>query len=410
MIAHRRLLAAAGLALALVAGERAAAQDQPVEFNHGFGNQASAWVPTANYLSGRLQIEPRTPGTPWFRRFDDQAAALGNDLNAWGRTSIIGMAHSNGGLVARNYAQLNGSGSRINRLATIGTPHAGAPIAASVVNGRVVNYFGNAFGSLLYAIDFYATHDPAWNSNRVVNFATRNAFDIFGQISYFFADNSRFVGMGIGATLPATLDEIPGAPFITRLNSGSGLATESSVLARRVGMSTQVPPNGAFFRLVTTDVGTARAVQAITAAGALALYYHYREHPNWWLASRANSWLQVYWYATLLDVAWHDFIGALQSWNGYYARVLPSDAFIPGWSSQFPNAHAQYNLYLPAYNISHTEQRDHPAARNKIEEVFVNQFGVGYRPVPPPDDPPPPEECVPTPPQLQCVDHEPVRW
>ncbi|HET7274950.1 MAG TPA: hypothetical protein VFI91_07200 [Longimicrobiaceae bacterium] len=358
---------------------QAAAQTHPVEFNHGFFNQGTAWDPTADYLRQRLQIETLTPTTPWDRPFNEQSAALHDALNSWGRTSVIGIAHSNGGIVARNSVRLYGGANRLDRLATIGTPHRGATIATNVLNGRVVRYFGGLAGSVGAAVDFYANNDPDWSVAPVVDFVTQNAFEWICYLGWYFANNSRFAGLGFGAAMPVIYDDQPSSAFMADLNSSGALSAESSVLYRRVGIATQVPPNGAFFRLVSSDPSGWRTVQAITAYGALALYHHFRNHPDWWLASHANYWLQVYWYTTLLDVAWHDFIGALQGWNGYYAIVYPSDGFIPDWSSKYPGANSQYNLYLPYHNISHTEQKDHPDARNQFENVLRYDFGVPVR-------------------------------
>lgn len=383
------------------AGGHSVAQDQPVEFSHGFYPGGTGWTTTADILRSRLHIETLVANTPWDRPFNEQSAVLRDALNSWGRTSVIGMAHSNGGLVTRNYVQQNGSASRLDRLATIGTPHRGASIAANMVNGRAVNYFGNLAGSLGAAVNFYSNNDPNWYVHPVVNGTVEFTFGAMQYLGNYMANSSRFVGLGIGGAMPVTSDVSPGSGFLNQLNGAGGLSTESSVLRYRVGMAAQVHPNGALFRLITSNPRRWRAIQGIAAYGALSLYFYYSEHPDWWLASHATYWLQAYWYISLLDVAWHDFIGALRSWNGYFAVVDPSDAFIPHWSSQYPNAHIQYNLYLPYYNISHTEEKDHPAARNQFENVLVNDFGVIRREStsPPPDDG---TTCTTTSTELQC--------
>lgn len=376
----------------LIAAAAPAAAQQPVEFNHGFAAQGSAWVPTANLLRDEFEIETLTPTTQFGARFDVQSAQLRSHLDAWGRTGVIGMAHSNGGIVARNYTHLTGYGSRLNRLMTIGTPHRGAPIAQNLLNGRAPRYFGFMAGSIAGAFDFYFNNDPDWRIHPVVDWFTQNAFEAVHYLGMALGHGSAFVGFGFGQAFPATQDEIPGSTWITQFNDPYYThSLEPAVLYRRVGVATQVNPNGALFRLISSDPRGWRFAQAIAASAALDLYNYYRNHWDWWLAAHADYWLNAYWYIALLDVAWADFTGALVSFNGWYARVSASDAFIPGWSSQYPNASVQYNMYLPYYDISHSEQMDHSATRNKFRSVLANDFGVPKRYVPPPPEEP---ECM----------------
>lgn len=388
-----------GLFAAVLPILRVSAQ-QPVEFNHGFANQGTAWVPTSDYLRQRLQIQTLTPTTTWYRPFDEQSADLQNALSNWGRSSVIGLSHSNGGLVARNYVQRNGYGSRINRLATIGTPHHGAPIAESVINGNVFNFFGNLAASIGGAANFYANNDPDWYAGPVVTPVMQSAIDVWYYVGNALADNSSLAGLGIAAALPVTQEDRPASTFISRINSPGGLGAESSVLGRRVGISTQVYPTNALCSVLTSNVGACRRSRAFMKHVALSLYFHYREHPSWWLSSHASYWLNVYWYLALTDVAWHDFIGALTFTQSGWPMALPSDGFIPESSSRYPGANVQYVIPLSSASISHTEQKDHPTSRNRFDYVLTNDFGVARRST---TSDPPPDECVPEPGQLTCA-------
>ena len=384
----RLMSSGAALALALAAAAPAAAQ-VPVALNHGFANQGSAWQPTAQYLYNRLNIVTLTPTTSWHRPFSEQSAQLRDQLNSWGYGGVVGLAHSNGGLVARNYVQQNGWGSRYDRLATIGTPHHGAPIATSVIQGRPFNFFGSMAMSIAGAFDFYARYDWDFYRYPVVGWITEHALSSMYNVGAFMANHDRFLGLGISAAIPVTWDDRPESGFIAGLNSSGGLGVESSVLWHRVGISTQVNPNLALFSLITSNPRNAKALQRAGAAGALSLYFYYRSHPDWWLASNAWRWQEVYWYLTLMDVAWHDFIGALAYFHpAGFAAVYPSDGFIPHWSSAYPGAYAQYNLNQPYYHISHTEQKDHPSARSRFYSVLRYDFGVPdrYSEPPPPGD------------------------
>lgn len=399
--ARRRFLRLIGWSFSmLVLASPVIAQNQPVVFNSGFNSQGSAWVPTASWLQQRLLIDILTPNTGWNQGFAAQGFNYGSALNAWGRTNVIGLSHSNGGIVTRTYAGANGAASRLDRLATVGTPHRGAPIAANVLNGNVINYFSNWSGSIAAALYFYSQYDPDWWFG---NGITEIALGWLYQASTWIATNAAFTGLGIGVASPVTGDVLPGSPFISQLNSASNLAIEASALDQRVGISTQVHPDGAFFALISSDPGEWRRVQAFGAYGALALYLYYDNHPDFWLAAHADYWLQVFWYTYLLDIAWQDFIGALVEWNGAYAVVLPSDGFIPEWSSQYPGATLQRNLSLPAFNISHTSQMNDPAARLEYLFVLRDVFGVLPSPGAPPSPPSGPECGTPGGgPMLEC--------
>ncbi len=98
----------------------------PVIFVHGYGHNASAFLPMALYLRRR-----------GFRRLGafayehrpilEIAGALAEFLDAavpGERVDLIG--HSIGGLVARAYIQKLGGHARVRRLVTIATPHGGS--------------------------------------------------------------------------------------------------------------------------------------------------------------------------------------------------------------------------------------------------------------------------------------------
>ncbi len=373
----------------------------PVSFNSGFASQGTAWIPTASWLQQRYQIETLTPNTSWDRPFAEQSTNFGAALTAWGRTGIVGISHSNGGVVARNYVHQNGASSRLSKLVTIGTPHQGAAIATNVLNGRVIDYFGSMAASIGGAVSFYANNDPDWNAGPVVDWITQDAFGALYYVGAFFANANALAGLGFAVGMPVTSDISPPSGWVTQFNSTAHLATESSRLQSRVGISTQVHPNGAFFRLISSSPGAWRTVQGIGAYGALALYFYYSGHPDWWLSANAYRWLQVYWYTVLLDVAWQDFIGALQYWNGVYAVVYRSDGFIPEWSSQYPGATLQFNMNLPVYNISHVEQKDHPDARRQVDAIFSQIFSIPIRPAAPPP-PPAGTPCTPSGSDIVC--------
>lgn len=319
----------------------------------------------------------------------------------WGQAQVIGIAHSNGGLTSRNYAQTYGAGARINGLVTVATPHLGTPFAANVLNGRVSGYFANAGGTLFSALSFYYNNDPDWRNGNVVSGTIASILNTLANTFNFIADNNYFAGFGFGATIPVINSDVPGSPFLSVLNGPSGLANEAATLTRRIGISTQVSPDGTFWALFTADAATGRRATAGVAGVALALYFYYADHPDYLLASHADQWLLVYYYFTGLDVAWQRMIGALASWDNYLIHAAPSDGFILNSSSQYPGADLQILVPNAESNIAHTQQISSDVVRARIEGLLIDRFGVLYRPgVGQP--PPPPPDCVPTGTQLIC--------
>jgi pimeloyl-ACP methyl ester carboxylesterase len=381
------------LTLALVALSNTAntlpAQNQPAVFVHGFFSQAAAWRPGAQYLIQRFQIDTLLLGLPWDRPFDEQADAAHTAINAWGQSQGAALAHSNGGLVSRNYIRRTityfGDSPRYRRLATIGTPHGGAPIADAVLSGALVNFFAGGAQSVFRALDFYAANDPDWYLAPVVNSLVSNALGSMGALFGIFADNNRMAGLGIGAALPVTIDDRPGSTFLTALNGPQNLQLESAFFTSRVGISTQVDPYGAFFQLVTTQPDNARIIAAVAQYGALILYNYYSEHPDYNLNVHADYWLDIYDFIGLLDVAWGAFTGSLVRFDyilgNYYAVFDHSDGFIPQSHSQFPNATNQYILARPANpNIPHTLQNTSATTLALFDNVFANDFGIPRKP------------------------------
>ena len=356
------------------------AQDRPAVFVHGFKSDGSVWAMTAQNMTNRMQLTALTPSTPWHASFDTQSATLRDALNVWGQSQVIGIAHSNGGLNSRYYAQANGSASRINSLLTVGTPHLGTPFASNVLNGTVSSYFANAGGALFYALSYSFNNDPDWRAGSVVSATLSSTLNSWANLFTVIGDNGFFAGLGFGAALPVIQNDVPGSAFLGALNGGTGLSAEANTLTRRFGISTQLSPDGAFWALFTSDAATGRRANAGIAGVALLLYFHYANHPDYVLAAGADQWLLVYHYFAGLDVAWQRMIGGLSAWQQYLIQSAPSDGFILNSSSQYPNAEFQLVILNSENNIAHTKQNSSDAVRRRLEGILFNQLGVPFRP------------------------------
>ncbi len=105
-------------------------QSDQVSFIHGLNDNASVWNTMASQLSGDFD----------FVRDDvnyNSEAAINNSASTVNIPSgTVSLGHSLGGLIAREYLRQNSTGN-MKALITVGTPHQGAPVAATVQNGKV---------------------------------------------------------------------------------------------------------------------------------------------------------------------------------------------------------------------------------------------------------------------------------
>jgi len=146
------LLGAAGTLWPSVA---ASTQDLPVAFVHGFRGGSGTWLATSNTLAAQLQIAPILMTLPWSQAFSTQATSLNSFVSSL--ANIPGVAYSNGGLVTREHRRL--FPGRLNRIATVGSPHLGAPIADNFENGTVNTFVSSLVGDILTALNFYLEND-----------------------------------------------------------------------------------------------------------------------------------------------------------------------------------------------------------------------------------------------------------
>lgn len=389
-----KVVAAGTVILALGPVSLARAQNVPVAFIHGFNSNGQAWNQTASLLRSRLQITTITPTTPWTEQFATQSAVLRDALNTWGQSGVIALAHSNGGLNTRNYVQTQGASTRINRLITINTPHGGAPLAQYVLQGAVFAYFGNMANAIGQALSFYAYNDPEWGQGGVLRPASIYLGQGMQYLGQTLARNDIYVGLGFGAAVPVTQQEVPNSAFLNALNNGLG--TEANLLSARIGISNDLHPNGALFELISSNPEGWRRFRSAAMANFALLYDYYDNGPDPYLANYAWLWRQAYLYVAEMDLAWQDYIGALA---GFYAplgiaNLYHNDGFIPSYSSAYPGATLQINYFMPQYpSIPHTGEMDDPFMRTEYENILKNRFGVLAQPgVGDPYEPPP--ECI----------------
>lgn len=375
---------------------------QPVVFVPGLGESWWFWDPMAGDMAARLPLTPLKPALGSDSFYETQAAQLRDYLTGQGVNGIAAISHSNGGVVAREYARANGS-PRINRHLTLGTPHQGALLAERIQDGTVPAWAADVIWSIVAAVGYYALNDPDWWD---VSFENGGDAFYLQDASYSVADlldspwfpsalsNLGYLLDANWNIYPEVLPEMwPGSSFFTTLNSSASLSSEAQKLpGARVSISTQYPLYLMPYRAFTFDDWGAWSwwfmVNDVISM-AWDAYWYYESHWNWDL--RANAWRWEYMAETLMyiPVNWQLFIGAGDSDQ--------SDGIVPWSSSDYPGGTRVRRLYCSQLCLYHVAQLDpvpNPDAdafRLMVNDAARTDLGIVQ---PPPPPPPPPSLSV----------------
>ncbi|TAK36738.1 MAG: alpha/beta hydrolase [Saprospiraceae bacterium] len=193
----------------------APAQDRPVIWVHGLGENGTTWNIYDNLFDAERQIDGRS------RAYNDGSGVatfatgvndgITNDFpgTSGPGTTNIGIGHSLGGLAIRELDRTRtGNNRRLGGLITIGTPNDGAPIVNSIQNGNVTNAMNNACERLsagpFSEIPYVPVIVKAVSNNIICNILSNNLLDGIFQAQ---------------AAGPSPADAALGSPFLTTLNS-----------------------------------------------------------------------------------------------------------------------------------------------------------------------------------------------
>ncbi|MFQ3609752.1 MAG: IPT/TIG domain-containing protein [Chloroherpetonaceae bacterium] len=177
-----------------------------VSFIHGYNSNGAVW----NYARGQLQTEfnPTTWRQNSYNTINPISLTAQNSASTlvpFDNTVVI--AHSMGGLVAREIRRQQGINSNIDALITIGTPHRGAPI---------VNNAQNDLNNLIN--DWISDLAVGWRRLYLSNsWVTNNIVNIFFRI---ISDHTRNEVLDyFGISNPSVTDMRMSSPFLNTLNS-----------------------------------------------------------------------------------------------------------------------------------------------------------------------------------------------
>lgn len=373
---------AAALVLSLFAAVPAFAQEQAVVLVHGMGSSGAEWADTAARLSTDLLVQTRTPDLPWTRRYAEQAATLNADPRVAGIAGApIAVAHSNGGVVSREWSKLRG----LAGIVTIGTPHSGAPLIPQFYNWIV---FQSSTSMLVNSTlsSFSRPSSVAWLMGQLAE--PLGWIASYGVWSVIYLAAS----LGIDRVIDVAADMRPGSAALQAVNSAANLGREAAAIPVRVGIAS-----------VAHDfywAGPARAIAPDFAHFiAIALYSTIAVIAGW----------GAYIFATAdpLDFAAQDQASSLFSLAGHLGSVdavycslvsstlmnqcIPNDGILPYTTQMYPGGQNVF-LGFEGNGPAHVQEK---RQANVLRDVLVQFLHVPPRPVAPPPPPPPPPPTEP---------------
>lgn len=379
--------------VAILGTSTALAQRQPLVLVHGFFSDGNSWSEAQTYFQRELPATTYAWTLGWEDRIFRQKNRLLDYMAGAGLpdTTIL-IAHSNGGLVARDASRSRA----VKGILTIGSPHQGAPIAISVRSGAIqdlgatITYFADR------AYDDYSV----FPSDHFCLFDEEEGAycDPFLPYALDAAYGMRVIGLTVAGLADAFLiqsvfndggalnDIQPFSSLVSDLNAAQNLSREQAQMAgRRVALAAIYTGTAAH---IWAGVRPAQAATLTDVTDAIygdllyASFYYY----NYWDYRDENSiWKQMYWQdweraaATLysLDYDWCVLIGGVVQGNCDLNDGIFPVAF-QRWSG---SGVINDNVYGPA----HSDEKASGAFHSLAKFYLLNTFGVQ---APPSTNPP----------------------
>jgi hypothetical protein len=382
MLSWRRVLKFVFLAsvAALLPPAALAQSRQPVVMMHGVRSEGSTWNVLAPVLGSENPITTVTPTIPWGPPHVVQATQLYAQSLSGMPDTLLAVAHSNGGLVLRR-AIMGHPTLRFRGIATVGSPHLGAPAAENIESGSMgalvdpitqsIVEFGLMWGSsplldiedwaLWVAMTESAVAIEQWIGNSVLGFFEFNSnHPVWGGIK-------------------------PSGTLIQDLNSGSRLAAEVAQIDNRVAIRTRIAvPDRAIFRTNGSEAnaeGKEAQLQGFSFALILIAAAVQDRYCDVYSQHFSLSLCNATWYAQQLsyDLAALQyryckrlFYQFVPRWDLSLAPCDESDGVVPFIDQTWASASAV--LDVPG-GIAHTEQTESNDVAIRFK-AFVESNGV----------------------------------
>jgi len=336
-----------------------------VVFQHGLRSDSTTWIPEAARLSSVFAITPFRPTVNASAVFSTQAPSLASQVTMADADAIL-VGHSDGGLVGRAANMPSPwPGRAWGGIVTIGTPHGGAQLAASAVNGPLTDWIVDLGFEAVDAINYYIN---IFFDNTVTAAIAAND-DLVNLTGDVLAD---LAAMEIGVLYPVTGDITPGSAFLGILTTN--LSREAVALPVRIGITSTVSSNtGLLWKgLRGSNWSGAHNTQVTIAsafleAGFTAAVYNNPDDPNQ-VDINANAWRFLDAGADIqgMDDDWCLLIGA---WN--LNACGASDGIVPAAAQAYPGA-ANTSISGP----SHIEETNSSQTDIALKAILATSFGV----------------------------------
>ncbi|MGE3471211.1 MAG: hypothetical protein AB7O28_12745 [Vicinamibacterales bacterium] len=215
-------LAAALLVATMAAPVESRGQDVPVVFVHGAFSSGDAWRATATRLANVLAITPHVVDLPSVATIETQAGQL-QAAKGWLPPSTLAVAHSQGGLVARQWSRTR----NLDGLITLGTPHQGALLSQRGLDVIHFNYL--AYNLIGLASSWGAGTEYAWITAALSSYLSAGL-----QLTWGTAAGLASI-VAVNGVAPVAPELVPGSAFLLGLNGNP--TREAAAIRRRVGLS-----------------------------------------------------------------------------------------------------------------------------------------------------------------------------
>lgn len=221
------------------------AQRVPLIMQHGIRSDASTWNTADDSLRNSFPIRVERRSTSWRQPFTLQVAEIGSFLGALPDTSLA-VGHSAGSLVLRQAVL---GGESFKAMASIGTPHWGAPVASNVRNGTMPYIFTPVSSTLDFlSYIFFPLDGMDLQEDEALSAPMALAYVLLYYatlgLSYF-----DFV-----PSYPIWEQLSPSGSAIPRLNLGDSLAAQAQRVPTRRSIMTRINnPDDALWRLVASE-------------------------------------------------------------------------------------------------------------------------------------------------------------
>jgi pimeloyl-ACP methyl ester carboxylesterase len=365
------------------------ADDRPVVFVHGLQSAGDTWTGAAARLQTTLAMKGHTPTQDWRNVYQSQAAQL--EANVAGLSSAaIGVGHSNGGLVAREWSRHR----PVSGVVTIGTPHQGAPLMQNILTWANFNfYLGDALSSVFGTAAECVYYGCGWEWV-IFQDGLDQLLRVVGGLA-----NSSLVSLvttvGIEVSAPVVSQMVPLSSYLQDVNSAANRNREAAEIPARVSIVSAAHNflDAGAFRAVwpdaADDIDLVKDL-TIVVLDFWANYLYAQSDADSFAFNIADAMSDAAGFLAAMDPLWCEVV----SWPGLGACYV-NDTIVPDWSQAYPGGAVIFTGFDGPVHIRETAESD-----TWIRDALTNFMNVPVRTAAPLLPPPPsaPDPALPPPP------------